>query len=347
VQEHTLAHTYTFSDRSDLTRRLNLAKSWLQECMSKHSKCCQENLKWLPTRLLRIHGSGASRVKLLLTKPASANENHGPYLTLSHCWGGVRFLTLTTNTLSQLLEGIDTSELPKTFQDAVKTTLLLGFEYIWIDSLCIMQDSIEDWTVESACMGDIYSNGVCNLAATGSPDGNGGLWVDPQHSFNLKCLADKSSLPPDSDDSNESYLSWHTHSRLLEGANLLLDGPLLKRGWVIQERILALRTLHFGPNQLFWECRHYQACETYPGGLPRTMYGKQSKLVRSEILRKIFGPGSRDIPLSLDEINHCWDFTVSGFSRCDLTNSEDKLVASSGLARKIHEKHPQFNFVAA
>jgi hypothetical protein len=204
VQEYTLAERFVSADRSDRTWRLNLAKSWLQDCLSKHSECCQETPNWLPTRLLKINESGGSMIRLILTKLKSPTEHPGPYLTLSHCWGKARFLTLTAHTLPQLLQGVDISELPKTFQDAANTTLFLGFDYLWIDSLCILQDSAEDWKVESAQMGDIYSNGICNLAATGSANGNGGLWMGSQQ-FNLESLVD------DSSPSLDSHPKWHTH----------------------------------------------------------------------------------------------------------------------------------------
>jgi hypothetical protein len=120
-------------------------------------------------------------------------------------------------------------------------------------------------------MGDIYSNGLYNLAATGSADGNRGLLISRSPSLNLPCEFKSHSGP-------ESLRSWHVHPRYLYEQDILLDGPLLRRGWVIQERLLALRTLHFGTDQLFWECRHYQACETYPGGLPDTIVAFKGNL---------------------------------------------------------------------
>jgi hypothetical protein len=135
--------------------------------------------------------------------------------------------------------------------------------------------------------------------------------------------------------------------RISNKPTLLLDGPLLKRGWVVQERILAPRTLHFGTNQLFWECRHHQACETYPGGLPDTMYTLKSNLVAFDTLHKTIGKKPpEDVENMLADINAFWGKAVTGFSYCQLTKPEDKLVAISGLARKIQERHSQLDFVA-
>jgi hypothetical protein len=327
AQEYTLTERFVSADRSDRIWRLNLSKSWLQDCLSKHSECRHETPGWHPTRLLKITGSGNSTIRLILTKSEPPAEHSKPYLTLSHCWGKARFLTLTAHTLPQLLQGADISKLPKTFQEAVNTTLFFGFEYLWICSLCILQDSIEDWKVESAHMGDVYSNGVCNLAATGSADANGGLWMGPQQ-FNLESLVDDSSPGVDSPP------KWHTHPARLQDAILLLDGPLLKRGWVVQERILAPRTLHFGIGQLFWECKQFQACETYPGGLPSTMYADKVSFLPLVILQEGFGSASENFPLSLQDITSCWATIVNEYSKCDLTKPEEKLVAISGLARQ-------------
>jgi hypothetical protein len=203
-----------------------------------------------------------------------------------------------------------------------------------------MQDSINDWNIESSLMGDVYGNGVRNLAATGSADAEGGLWMSRPPVLNLPCEVEQ-NLPTVSDS------RWHIHPRYLQHATFLLDGPLLKRGGVVQERILAHRTLHFGTNQLFWEFRHYQVCETYPGGRPDTIQTLKSNLVDFHTLRKTIGnEPPEDVENGLANINNFWGQAVRGFSRCQLTKPEDKLVAISGLARKIQERHSQFDFVA-
>ncbi|KAH8600698.1 heterokaryon incompatibility protein-domain-containing protein, partial [Bisporella sp. PMI_857] len=68
--------------------------------------------------------------------------------------------------------------LPKTFQDTILVAQRLNISYIWIDSLCIIQDSAEDWQAESAIMGQIYSNCTLNIAAAGASDGSVGLFFE-------------------------------------------------------------------------------------------------------------------------------------------------------------------------
>ena len=112
-------------------------------------------------------------------------------------------------------------------------------------------------------MGKVYSYGLLNIAATGSADGEGGLFRERPSRLPLKSTA--------------CYISscWtdHSNSHLLIHAvylpdRMLLDGPLLSRGWVLQERIMSKRILHFGGKQLYWECNEHDCCEIYPTGVP-------------------------------------------------------------------------------
>ena len=91
-------------------------------------------------------------------------------MTLSHCWGTSksRDYNLSSNNWKQYTDAISVSALPKTFLDAIAFTRVLGIRYLWIDSLCIIQDSQEDWVTESALMPSVYGNSFCNIAASGA-----------------------------------------------------------------------------------------------------------------------------------------------------------------------------------
>ncbi|SMQ56159.1 unnamed protein product [Zymoseptoria tritici ST99CH_3D7] len=151
---------------------------WLREC-SQHDFCNQwrriaDTGDRLPTRLLEIKVTGNSyRVRLVHTA-GWANRNIG-YATLSHCWGGYLPTRLTKGNMASFAVDIDWDTLPKTFQDAVYTTARLEIKYIWIDALCIIQDSREDWSIEAAEMTNVYANSSVGLSADASEDGHGGL----------------------------------------------------------------------------------------------------------------------------------------------------------------------------
>ncbi len=115
---------------------------------------------------------------------------HKPtYMTLSHCWGTVKLLTLTSETVETLSSGFLFSLLPPTFQDAVDVVLKLGISFLWIDSLCIFQDSLQDWQREAPLMCDVYRGSTCNIGASASTSSLEGLFRarDPV-SFNLALL---------------------------------------------------------------------------------------------------------------------------------------------------------------
>ncbi|CZR70070.1 uncharacterized protein PAC_19971 [Phialocephala subalpina] len=159
---------YTGSDES-----LQQAAKWVSDCLQNHAKCSTPMLshRALPTRLVHVDSLECSSVRIRRT---GSLPHHVSYTTLSHCWGRKSILTLTKADISTLESGIDLDSLPRTFQDAIHVTRFLGIEYIWIDCLCIVQDSVEDWQRESACMDDVYHSSYCNIAATSSSDSNGG-----------------------------------------------------------------------------------------------------------------------------------------------------------------------------
>jgi hypothetical protein len=206
---------------------------------------------WWPTRLLDVGTPGNPYLRLRVNggaTPASV------YTTLSHCWGQLQIKQLKIANLLALTKEIEITELPKTFQDAITITRRIGVRYIWIDSLCIIQDSPEDWAKESSSMGNIYKNGLCNIAATAANDGQTGLFFQRNPLLAQRCRISIKSLPsflrPGLYDLFQQYL-WD---------NSVSEAPLNQRAWVIQERILAPRVIHFGKNQLLWECSELVRC---------------------------------------------------------------------------------------
>lgn len=227
----------------------SIAMQWLANCTTHHAKCREEFIAgdWLPTRLIDVGVSG-QQPRLIITSELKRESNVG-YVTLSHRWASTHVVKLESSNIDSFKQCIPLESLSSTFLDAVKATRALGFRYLWIDSLCIMQDSMVDWQTESTEMGSIYRNGVCNIAATGGSDNGSGLfqernphWVTPnkvriQHKGHDKIYL--ASL-------NNLWEKWISIS------------SLNRSGWVLQERLLSPRTLHFA-SQLFWECRMLQA----------------------------------------------------------------------------------------
>jgi Heterokaryon incompatibility protein (HET) len=147
-----------------------VASAWLQQCLGTHPTCVQDAVPPLPTRVIAL---SSNRIHLY-----ESQGEHASYVALSHCWGGQVRVTTTSSTIVARKRRIDWEELSTTFQDAITMTLRLGMRYIWIDSLCIVQDNQKDWELESARMASVYHNATLTIAASGAANGDVGLF-DP------------------------------------------------------------------------------------------------------------------------------------------------------------------------
>jgi hypothetical protein len=326
----SLVPYHSVDDRNDPTWQLNLAKSWVEDCVKNHPWCSNPGGRMsFPTRLLEIGSPHMDHVRLRMCRETPCNS---AYVTLSHCWGKAKFLTLTAETLQQLCGGIPVSTLPRTFQDAIQVATWLGVKFLWIDSLCILQDSVEDWRKESLIMGQIYKGGICNIAATGSKDGHGGLFNGRIPDLTSPCFVV-------SNWEDAFNTKFHVYNRYLDNHGLLA-GPLLQRGWVVQERILAPRVLHFGSRQLYWECSKNDACETYTDGVLPQIWPARPGLARFKssntwIVKANHEAEDKSTEQLVKDASDYWRMTVTAYSECDLTRAEDKLIALSGVAKAL------------
>lgn len=240
------------------------------------------------------------------------------------------------------MHNIPYSCLPQTFRDAVAVTRRLGIPYLWIDSLCIIQDSPDDWAAESARMAYIYENAFVTIAADAAVDSRTGFLNPPARHLALVIgieyqkenkttgcvyVREKGALAW-----QVPYHSWHfgTMASPNSGrqAYSMPKSPprskLSTRGWVFQERILSPRTLYFAESELAWECRSAIACECS---------ATSERKRRGESLLK--GSLARQ----------SWKQLVQEFSALDLTVDTDRLPAMSGLAEAMSRLMPGDEYV--
>lgn len=308
---------------------------WMARCSINHPACRESRDEaWKPTRLVDVgeYGNGYVRVVESSTVLQASIE---PYLALSHCWGRTPFLVMTENNRREFEEGVLVSSLSLNFQDAIFTTRRLGFRYIWIDSLCIIQRSREDWEREAPLMNQVYRNAFLTLGAMASPDAHGGLFrrrdprmasplpvtIQTEKYGSVECLLIKSDF-------------WHSHVR---------QAPMSQRGWVVQERILSPRSLYFCESQLFWECREQHACEWFPRGIPHNFVTDIKEPDADEIfsvkgfeksVMRLCGVKSEDERRQqYDTVYQVWAAILESYVRCALTNPNDKFVAISGVVK--------------
>ena len=321
----------------DMARCLDVLSSWIKNCDNNHSRCAPRPPAKLPGRVLDVGNRGAQNVVRLY----ETQQELAHYTTLSHCWGKQQIFTTTKATLAQRKLEVQWSRLSRTFQDAINITRELGIRYIWIDSLCIIQDDKEDWEREAAKMAEIYSCSYLNLAATGSADGDGGCF------FNRSTLSGKLRYPVEFREikhesggrSNSIFVrrvlsDAHIHFTDLEPPNaehILGAAPLLTRAWVLQERFLTARTLHCHAAELVWECEESLLCEC--GGVDDHSSGSTRANARLKSTCAEAFAGQKTVK----QAGNLWFDVVSIYSRLKLTNESDRLPALSGLAKRFSD----------
>lgn len=294
------------------------ARAWLQECLENHRHCEKSNWISVPRRLVDLNHvdirveTGFVRLVDTETIREEAKLTTLKYACLSHCWGQSQLITTKVSNLSGYRQGIPFSILPKTFQEAIIVALKLEVSYIWIDSLCIIQDSTADWEEQSEHMAGIYCNAHFTIAASrakGSQDGC--FTVKPSQHIGQEFRV--------RDTRNESSTSVIVRKPI--DHNVL---PLLKRGWVFQERFLSKRVIHFTNEEIVWECKERTTCEC-SHALTAWHSGDSldSKAAHHSSLRSAS-------PTILDDT---WRAMVMKYTKLNLTFERDIFPALSGLAQ--------------
>ncbi|KAI0858191.1 hypothetical protein F4860DRAFT_505517 [Xylaria cubensis] len=210
---------------------------WITDCDRNHG-CYPKSDAFIPTRLLDIRNQGSGTIQLLDNNRARGRLGH--YATLSHRWGSLqqhKFCMFKSN-IEELKQGIKIASLPRTFQDAVRIAYGLGLKYLWIDSLCIIQDDPFDWETESKLMEHVFSSAYCTIAASCSfGSGDGFLKPRPvRRSVTMQGLQD----------SDAAYFVCETIDDFFRDVE---QSELNQRGWVLQERALSRRTIYFTERQ--------------------------------------------------------------------------------------------------
>jgi hypothetical protein len=237
---------------------LNWVSDTLKQCEVDHVSCRRAARPLLPKRVLLLNDDGNAKITARLFEPINQRSS---YIALSHCWGKHQNCITTKKNIAKRIAGVPWKQIPQTFREVMQLALKLGFRYIWIDSLCIIQDDAEDWQVQSALMSEIYQNAVMTLAATSSNGDNEGCCTKNAH----RTPDIEIALPEDVGTCRIGVRRPLDHFDAQTADGLLDHFPLLTRGWAFQERLLSPRVLHICESELVWECREASKCEC--GGL--------------------------------------------------------------------------------
>lgn len=323
---------YQFVDPDPLSAQgVEIPRTWLGNCDSNHKSCVAPSAQ-LPTRYLDTSENVSPNKVTLRELKDSPNPGDNRYVALSHCWGKGRNLCTTHSTLQSHKNGIEISILPQTFKDAVAVVRKLGIRYLWIDSLCIIQDDLRDWQVESANMAAIYRDSYLVLgAARGESDAQGFLGSRRQ--------PDTATLA--SSDAVGSLVLQLQPPEAIRWTNADVDPtfhePLGKRAWCLQERYLPRRMLLYGTQQMFWDCNEVSASEDGD-----SMRRDGDRLLRicatANIPVSVLARTCRDQADCKKDVNHIdWYGMVENYMSRDITKTTDRLPALAGLAKATAE----------
>ncbi|KAK3950628.1 heterokaryon incompatibility protein-domain-containing protein [Pseudoneurospora amorphoporcata] len=330
-------------------------KSQLQECDANHPKCKVTNAK-PPTRLIDVQFSSPGYVRLVETA-SLPKAVEVPYIALSYCWGVSKTVTtVSSNYQIHTKQGFLVSSLPQTLQDAITVTRRLGQRYLWIDALCIIQDDLADWEVESAQMATVYRNAYLTIAAGTAASSDEGFLLGRRHAAGepgnqVYQVPWKAQHEPEhghgEDTCSETttlaarILPYFAHSPMHPSSQQNLILPLDTRGWTLQERALSTRLLRFGTHELQWSCLSAPwACECGHKEYPppsvfslRPISTIQAWTSTTTTTEPDPADPHRDKETQIMHLWQNWDSIVTEYNARQLTQYLDRLPAVSGMAK--------------
>ena len=249
------------------------------------------------------------------------------YVALSYCWGLVAPMVTTHSSLQSRENSIPWNIIPPLFQDAIKVARMLGFRYLWLDALCILQDDAVDWDHESADMANIFGNAALTIVARSSPNVSSGLSLPPpsaESSTTTQLVSTGTSPCEDLARPIEAYVTLMTDMAKSQSSD---------RAWIHQEALLSARCLHFVDGTVIFECGHgFAPLLEQPVARQLAFLPHPDETLRRRCAAAT--PKNFDCRDMLDT----WWQVVEDYSSRKLTYHSDKMVAISGLACRFAQR---------
>lgn len=309
---------------------VSLAYTWLKNCLDNHAPCTAfQSQGSLPSRIINV-----SDPKHPFIEDGESRDEQ--YVTLSYKWGEYIKYTTSKENIESHYTKISLEKLPKTFEQAIDITFKLGFRWLWIDALCILQDCAVEKHHEIAKMGEVYRCSTLTLFAECGDNANAGLssirnplWVTPCE-VTIKATFDE----------HELVSQMHAIGDLNSYNNQA--APLLRRGWVLQEEVLATRRLNFSEKMISWQCVCDKSTETNPRCRTKVEHPKTDEEWFEILCACSFGTLRHWMRVcnlsSLRDSNdqfYAWYLLVEEYSKRTLTYQSDILSALAGLAKEL------------
>lgn len=312
-----------------------LFKDVLQVCRSHHGSKCEahvggfsrhEHLPSVPVELstkLRVVDVHRLCITML---PEGAS-----YVALSYCWSKTKYAVLGLLNYNDLAKthGLLRCDLPPTINDAVQATRALGEKYIWIDSLCIIQDDPVSKAVELARMDDIHRAASLTIVGAAAPSDGKDLGLP--------------GIRPSSRRGNCAVLDIRG-LRFRQGVTNLWDTlretRWHSRAWTFQEYLLSKRLLIFMPEQVYWVCDEASFAEGYVDHVCAKSAGIKEQAIAPCCDLSILEPES-DGKLGDRSFNYFNDYSslVSAYTKREMSFNSDAINAARGLLRLLQREH--------
>ncbi|CAJ0543111.1 Ff.00g004150.m01.CDS01 [Fusarium sp. VM40] len=304
---------------------LGFINACLRTCLESHEHCSQ-NIPTLPTRVIDISSVEQGYVRLV----EAEDTEHGKYTALSYCWGSQASVKTEIENIEIMKSGIAVKDLPAAYQDAIALTRELGIGFIWIDALCIIQNSQEDWERECSKMAETYANAYLTIAAASSasvmehflrPD----LKSPPHTTQEPRVIHRESMQSAKGPVLLKARTMWPTgaHWKWRDGADEQRHvEPLSTRGWTLQEKVLSTRLLSVSAMEMVWTCKERIFCEC---GSLLNYHREFGQTPLSQISKP-------------HEAFNFWHKVVENYSKRKLTQVGDKLPAISAIAAIIQHR---------
>ncbi|KAI1126511.1 heterokaryon incompatibility protein-domain-containing protein [Nemania abortiva] len=326
-----LRNSGTIARHSGHQKCFEFIRKKIRDC-ENHPACNRMSSFPLPHRVLDVGAAGSEVVKVL----ENCRDQGRRYIALSYCWGGHLPLKSTTSNISELKNRIPWNELPQVFKDVIYVARMLNVQYVWIDSLCIIQDDKEDWEIEASKMAEYYSQAHLVIACSTSPNPTV-PFLAPRDPYWLPVdikFIDKGGASHNLNIQRLRRLRYMTYTALDHNRDKAHEhdfGPLSKRAWVWQENALATRIVHYTSHGLVFECKGDSG-----------VYGE-------EMAAPLPLDWIQSLPYSFaehsDDAYKQWHGLVKTYSGRDLTFHADKLPAMGGAAAEM-SKTLRSNYVA-
>ncbi|KAF9458233.1 heterokaryon incompatibility protein-domain-containing protein, partial [Collybia nuda] len=335
---------------------VDMARASLQRCISNHLRCniahpvlpspnqdhghdpdMGKSARIAPTRLIDCGGDEESRIRIVLAGPSGSNATENQYIALSYVWGSpqtnnsqISACSTEANITSRMSDGMELHLLPATIRDAVTVTRGLGLRWLWIDAICILQDSPEDKTRELPKMQGIYRGAYITIIAANANGSNEGFLQVRERGY-------------DAEDPEIPFTIEDTH-QVTSGASIFLSPvwkqydetkePINSRAWCLQERLLSTRALVYASHTLQYRC--ITETVNIGDGLCAPISGPSGP----DLAPLLCGSNEEDplqaSPTSPTQLRRLWNSVVEEYSWRHLTVSADKLIAIAAMADLVH-----------